>query len=897
MKNFLEQMSEDILREAAPDRQRPRGFLQNVGRAISSGIQAVKGWAKRVFTKTLRTLGIGIAQTKNNRFNVFNKNGEKLLPRDVKKITTSTTGKTVVLQDRGTMLQVSSEGKPTFGIKSGKGAAVVKVFGNMSPAGVSESTYKNITNVLNEYVQDDAELDAAMNFGDEDEEDYRDSLEGLLDVNTGHVDYKQLEDALDETIDGLHASTNDNITISLVGDSGIGKTQIIKSIAQDKQTNFFYVELGKIDPSLIKGIPVAGSSYKKDDQGNDVPYESISLLMAEEIFPKIKEEVSKGNMGIEEGSSDKWIIFLDEFNRADTRVTSVIMNLFLDGMITAAIKSEMKDGKLVNTSSGGSIRLPKNSVYVVGMNESAEQGSTDEVADLFQAVEALDLATTSRIAHAFILNADLEGWSDNFAALPSTAEYKKDGKEVDVIVYPQIPNILQKFMRKLNSERGDKGGVFTMPFASSMDNLAKMDPRRWAAIGKEFYRLAWIEWNKLPESKQYSEFNKKIAWQHYKMMQRNRDAMDTSTAKTSRASKRKYDKTLRELKGKDKEEIQKELAFTAWAANSLPLAQKLLNKHQIVSMFGVGLANDEGSREKNIKDFLRGMQNWIVKEANASVPPEQFIFGYDAMKRGHKNPDMQKLSTKIKKVYDVDVKTGERESTLLETTEIATKINSFFDAIQMGTTKKVEITDEFTVNGKSVQKPVPGNYIFAKRILGAGSSNKNPLTLDIIHADKKQFDKYAKESTYGFSDAVKTKLNAAKEAKSLYGKLEKVIHASLKMISENILHIVKDFSDNSEDIVEAIVMYLGKIDNSGFDNTDKMDIDEKLKQAVDSRTLFNTPYSELLVMMLNNDEDFKNLGGTQKSKEARATKKATDASNFADLPESTFKKLLGELLD
>lgn len=917
--NFLSKMSEDVLNKQEVIQE---GIGTNVGKFVSNQFAKVKTWAKKIYIKTMKTFGIGIAQV-GTKFNLFDKSGNKLLGKDVKKITSSKDSRTIVVQDSNVKLQVSKD-KPSFGVKWEGSAAVVRMF-DFKPKAVSESVYGRMDNMLNEWNETSAEIENDLTMGDPDEDDYEEELSGLLDFTTSHVDYKGLEDVLDELIEGLHASTDENAVISIVGDSGIGKTEIVKALAQEKQMNFFYVELGKIDKSLIKGIPAITDELRLDPKNPEGPkktHQQIDLLMAEKLFPQIKKMVGNG-MDVEDNGSDKWIIFLDEFNRAETSVTSVIMNLFLDGMITAAIKSEIdEEGRLINTSESGAISLPTNSLYVLGMNESQEKMANTEIAGLMQETHNLDTATTSRIARSFILNATAEAWSDNYATLPRNTKYKEskiddNGKKdpktkipISVVVYPQVPKILQLYIRELDGKNSEKGGVFNMVYANSADNFAKMDPRRWSAISSEFYRLAWIDWEKLSDERKYSKFNLKQASVLFKSMKSSRESMDARKTKTSNSSKRRMDKIITGLKKEANDvETQKRLAFSAWATARLPIAQKLLNKTLISSMFGVGYETDDGqSREENAEGFMRDMHSWLVKKANASIPSEKFVFGYSAMKNGSKDKDMIKLKNKIKKVYDVDVKSGKRDSTLLETTEIASKISSFFASIQLGSTNMFEITSEFKSKGKVIEKAVPGNYEFAKRLLGSGMVKGETFGLDEVHLDEKEFGKFSKTTSYGYSPAVTSIFKGVVESKQLSAKMEGVVKAALKMITENILAINKDFSDNSDDIRQAIIHDLQKTDNSKFDNEkDYGVIPEAEMNNIKKSILFTEPFSELVIMSLHGDEEFRAMGGTSGTREADAIKK-TAAGNFktkeeakpkiADLPESsTFNKLFNQLLD
>jgi len=840
-------------------------------------------WIKNKFIETFKFFNVGVAKTVQGLYNLFDKDGNKILKNDAQRITASKRGDVIAIKDKNIYLQASSNPSiPSFGVKYGKNAAIFKVFGKIGSP-VSESTYTNIKNKLYEYNQVD--LDYELDTYDDDIGAEK-QIMAPIDITTSHVDYKKLEDALAGAIDNLSIS-KDNTIISIVGDSGIGKTEIVKALAKDRGMNFFYVELGKIDKALITGMAVVDRELEGSGESKKFK-NSINMTMASSIFPSnadqteyIKKAYNEGAIAIDvnNSSSSKWIIFLDEFNRAPAKVTSIIMNMFIDGQITAAIKSvyDPVTKKHVNVSSSGSIKLPENSLYVVGQNESQEDG--ENIGSAIHEIEDLDIATTSRLLQTFILKSDVESWHDNYGSTPTSASFENDEELKDVPIYPVVPRIFMNIIKELDEKYKSAGGAFKIPYANSVNNLASMDPRRWSNISKAYYKKAWAMWRVFSKEKKYSPKRLEVGWKAYQSMKNGHETAGASLeSKTSRLTLERWGKFIDKFNGMEKEEISKLFAFTGWAATNFKVTRDILNDQDLASYFGAGMAGDDGStRKQNIESFRRDMFAMLVRQANATIPNEDFLFGYSAIRDNDndkgkpKNELLNKIGNKIKDVYGVDGFTGKKDRSTIDTVEIASKINATYRGVGIGEEKKYYIErKEFTQKGQPVEILLPGNIKTALGIIN--SKGLNDLKIQNLLREE-GIDELIASKKIPFTKSITTKI------KSMAGKIstsqgwskipvlyEELIKIALAIVAEATLTIVKDFSDNSEDIVKSVESKLLKNKNT-FDNTSEFS-ELNFEQNKIPMEQFESPYfqksfSELLIMLLNNNEDFQKLGGTK----------------------------------
>jgi len=121
----------------------------------------------------------------------------------------------------------------------------------------------------------------------------------------------------------------------LLGEAGVGKTEIIKRIAKEKNRKLIVLILSQMEPGDLLGLPA-----KDEKTGKTVYYKP-------DWWPEDKEQT---------------IIFLDEINRAHVSVRNAVMQLLID--------------KRIHNN-----RLPQNTWVVAAMNPATEDYEVEQMID------------------------------------------------------------------------------------------------------------------------------------------------------------------------------------------------------------------------------------------------------------------------------------------------------------------------------------------------------------------------------------------------------------------------------------------------------------------------------------------------------------------------------------
>lgn len=857
MKNFLDKMNEEINRE---EYQRvDEVSLQGIGQGIKAGIQKVVDWAKETFTKTLKTVGYGIAYLTNGKFNLFDKKGKKILPKDMGKI--STDGKTIQMESVDGQHQLrmyyTSQGEFTAVKKNPKFGAAV--FNFRVPTTKAESKeLALIDNQLNEATGLARKTTMAGMASDTDKDFKKQSSRRF----TSHVDYKGFIDAIDNTIaDMKYAPTSLPQVIAVVGDSGIGKTQIIEHTAQEQEFNFFYMELGKVDKSLITGIPFISSSYNEKSGKEET---GIKLAGAQGVFPSIREMYDSIPPGSKEhkfrGPDRNWIVFFDEFNRARTEVTSVIMNLLLTGKLTTAIKMKYnpETGELEPPEGGEGViaEFPGRPIVLLGMNEKNQQN----IEAATQKVYDLDIATVSRLVTVYKLVPTVPGWEENFAALPGTQKFN-DGTEL--ILYPRVPvailSYLESQVMKAREEGRDDADAapFNLVRRAGGNDASAIDPRSWASIGDKYYKNAYKEWQTLSDEQKYSDEVMNLAQQYLDDLERqiqDTEAEGPATLAADRSIKR-MKRAFDKLKGMDEQEAAKQLAFTAWANSNWTRIAKFLNTQDIAASFGLGQPGGalSGSGDKTgaqeVEEMHRDIINHIVQTRSEFIDPNQLFLNYLSVEKNEKS----QLTKKVREAFFVKEEDGSY-TPKFQAYELGESFGLFLAQYGIGSEKQVMQLGDTEMNG---------NIKVSIDILdGMGVKGDNASKADVEVSDKTK--KYLKT------------ISSAKEPAK---KGEAIIKAALAQIIENLAAMFSDFSKSSSDVMDSINAILNRFKSSGFNkNTGNI--------------YFDTPFAELIQLHLKDDERFRNVVSGK-------TKSMSKDQAFSDMGEDVdrgMKELFGKLL-
>lgn len=147
------------------------------------------------------------------------------------------------------------------------------------------------------------------------------------------------------------------------GSTGVGKTQAVERFAQSIQAECVVLHLASQDPGDLIGLPTR-------DEAN-----GTTKWLRPEWMPS-------------EDDNRRFVIFLDEFNRANRYVLDVMLPFLLDGTL-------------------GTHRVPANTVIIAASNP----GGSDD----YSVTEIEDKAMLSRLCHV-ALNTEFSGWKGHVSS-------------------------------------------------------------------------------------------------------------------------------------------------------------------------------------------------------------------------------------------------------------------------------------------------------------------------------------------------------------------------------------------------------------------------------------------------------------------------------------------------
>lgn len=144
------------------------------------------------------------------------------------------------------------------------------------------------------------------------------------------------------------------------GSTGVGKTQAVERFARSIQAECVVLHLASQDPGDLIGLP------SRDEETGTTKWLRPEWMPAQD-------------------DDRRFVIFLDEFNRANRYVLDVMLPFLLDGTL-------------------GTHRVPENTVIIAASNP----GGTEDYA----VTEIEDKAMLSRLCHV-ALNAEFDGWKSH----------------------------------------------------------------------------------------------------------------------------------------------------------------------------------------------------------------------------------------------------------------------------------------------------------------------------------------------------------------------------------------------------------------------------------------------------------------------------------------------------
>ena len=264
------------------------------------------------------------------------------------------------------------------------------------------------------------------------------------------VDYTRLEDELSRlikiaesgmTLDGTKPS------VFIFGPTGSGKTEIVKAISEASGAIFHKIEPQKVPIEQLQGFPFL---HDKADGMKVVKLASPTILP-----PSNDERV--------------WVLFLDEFNKADTESMAAIMNLVLNGEIGGFADFNEVTGKSEKYT------LPKRTVIVGAGNMAEQEGSTET-----NQVNTFDIATAERWHRVLYIEYDVESWMESFALKP----YKTIFNGVEIEFPSRVPAIILNYLITVYMKSMNKKDPFLVPkpLENELDISSTMSPRAWTLL-------------------------------------------------------------------------------------------------------------------------------------------------------------------------------------------------------------------------------------------------------------------------------------------------------------------------------------------------------------------------------------------------------------------------------
>ena len=125
-----------------------------------------------------------------------------------------------------------------------------------------------------------------------------------------------IEISASDTIDALNTVLTSGLTPMLVGSPGIGKSDIVKSVAKMHNLKLIDVRLAQSDPTDLNGFPTL------QNDGTRMDYAPPTTFPLETL-----DKVPTGY--------DGWLLFLDEINAAPPAIQAAAYKLVLDRQIGA----------------------------------------------------------------------------------------------------------------------------------------------------------------------------------------------------------------------------------------------------------------------------------------------------------------------------------------------------------------------------------------------------------------------------------------------------------------------------------------------------------------------------------------------------------------------------------
>jgi hypothetical protein len=267
-------------------------------------------------------------------------------------------------------------------------------------------------------------------------------------INSANVNYEDLNKELSRLIEFVKKGRKfENFhSLFIYGPTGVGKTEIIKAIAEENDCIYHKLEIQKVPIEEFEGFP-----YLEDKDGF-----KVTRLARPTVLPP-------------SGDERVWLLHLDEFNKAVSDKMAAVMNLVLTGEIGGSADFNEETGK------SEKYRLPERTI-IIGSGNFKSQENTENL----NLVNQMDIATSERFHRIVLLDYNAESWLDNFALNEFSFRFNGDNHTISSRIAPILMNFIMDKMR----EEGNRS-PFTIPISFRPDEGGgerTTSPRSWTLV-------------------------------------------------------------------------------------------------------------------------------------------------------------------------------------------------------------------------------------------------------------------------------------------------------------------------------------------------------------------------------------------------------------------------------
>jgi hypothetical protein len=477
--------------------------VKQISGVLRKGWQALKNKIKEVASIGFR-LGVAVGKLFNGKYVLFTKHGEIITPpaddAKIKKIASGKKPIALTYKSKAGPMDCPMSDK----LNRGFGTQITKdgdgVFFVIAPqmAGIKEGVHYSARELLVEAEKEDistmGEIDKLVfdSFTGRGAEALKSTSEKppkIAPVEVTYEDFRaELLSLLNRVKEGKVLKDSTIKVLAIYAPTGWGKTKIIGDLAKEAGYHYFPLELQKVDINIIQGFP-----YLEDAEAADDDTKEDRLRRATKVVKMAPSEFLPPT-----GHPDNWLLFFDEFNRADTEKMSAVMNLLLTGELGGA--ANMVRDKKTEQKKLDRYKLPEKVVVVLAMNTGMQKGVYDSV----NQVRDLDIATLERVHRVLHGKYHATSWARSFALKPYSTTSKSGDK---IWLDTRIPRIILNFIvDQMKTKTGiDPEKPFLLPVQVATGEPGMgggertTSPRAWTFVADQMIEKGHEQWNTLSD--------------------------------------------------------------------------------------------------------------------------------------------------------------------------------------------------------------------------------------------------------------------------------------------------------------------------------------------------------------------------------------------------------------